>query len=113
MPQRRLPETDILAAFDDGERNCAELARRFGGNSSSIIGLLRRNGRVTRSHKAPSRLRLVGKVLDHARAGLTARQIAKNVGLTRNAVIGICWRRHISIGVKIERCSAPRCPHEP
>lgn len=44
------------------------------------------------------RAELVSQVLAHARSGLSAREIGDLFKLTRNAVIGICWRNGVRIG---------------
>lgn len=38
------------------------------------------------------------EILDLARTGLSGGQIAKTLGVTRNTVIGICWRSGVPLG---------------
>ena len=38
------------------------------------------------------------RIIDLARTGLTSGQIATALGVTRNTVIGICWRSGVPLG---------------
>ncbi|WP_439398492.1 GcrA family cell cycle regulator [Bradyrhizobium sp. PMVTL-01] len=54
---------------------------------------------------------LVEQVRNYAEAGMSAREIACNVGTTRNAVIGLCSRRGIVLDGRLKR--GPRAKGHP
>lgn len=56
---RSIDHAAVLAIFDGGERNVAEIARRIGCRSPAVTYILLRNGRAPRSQSEANRETLI------------------------------------------------------
>lgn len=79
----------------------------LGGESPEALARPTGGASVAAMPYAPD---VIEAVMALAAAGLTRSQIAAKVGMTRSAVIGICWRRDVAAPTKEPKPAKPRRP---